>query len=551
MSAHRILVVDDKEENRYLLRVLLEHAGFAVAEAAHGAEALELARREPPVLAISDILMPVMDGFALCREWRRDAALRAIPFTFFTATYTDGRDRDFALSIGADDFIVKPQEPEALVERLRGLMRAAAAAPRRAAPPAAPPAEEVFLRQYNETLVRKLETKMEQLEQDIAARKRAEEDLRRTNLFLDSIIENIPTMLFLKDARALRFVRFNRAGEQLLGVSRTELIGKSDHDLFPKDQADFFIRKDREVLAGRTAVDIPEEPLQTRDKGLRLLHTRKVPVLNAAGEPEYLLGISEDITDLRKAATERERLQSELLHAQKLESVGRLAGGIAHDFNNILGAILGYTELLLDGLAPDHPHHSDLVEIRRSAQRAADLTRQLLVFARKQAIAPKALDLNQTVEGILKMLRRLIGENVEIAWQPGRDPEPVLMDPSQLDQILANLCVNASDAIAGSGRITLETSHARFAAADLVRHPECPPGEYAILVVADTGCGMGPEVLDRIFEPFFTTKELGKGTGLGLATVYGIVRQNKGFIDVASEPGHGSTFRIHLPRRAD
>ena len=549
MNKPRILIVDDKEENRYLLRLLLEGAGLAVAEATHGGEGLTSARATRPDLVISDILMPVMDGFAFCREWKCDPGLRDIPFAFSTATYTDGRDRDFALSIGADDFIVKPQEPEALVERLRGLMRTAA--PRRATPPAAPPAEEVFLRQYNETLVRKLETKMEQLEQDIAARKRAEEDLRRTNLFLDSIIENIPTMLFLKDARTLRFVRFNRAGEELLGVSRTELIGKSDHDLFPKEQADFFIRKDREVLAGRTAVDIPEEPLQTRDKGLRLLHTRKVPVLNAAGEPEYLLGISEDITNLRKAATERERLQSELLHAQKLESVGRLAGGIAHDFNNILGAILGYTELLLDGLAPDHPHHSDLVEIRRSAQRAADLTRQLLVFARKQTIAPKALDLNQTVEGILKMLRRLIGENVEIAWQPGRDPEPVLMDPSQLDQILANLCVNASDAIAGSGRITLETSHARFAAADLVRHPECPPGEYAILVVADTGCGMGPEVLDRIFEPFFTTKELGKGTGLGLATVYGIVRQNKGFIDVASEPGRGSTFRIHLPRRAD
>ena len=261
-------------------------------------------------------------------------------------------------------------------------------------------------------------------------------------------------------------------------------------------------------------------------------------------------GIITDITDRKRAEVEQEKLQAQLLQAQKMESIGRLAGGVAHDFNNMLGVILGHTEMALEQVDPAQPLHFDLQEIRKAAERSTELTRQLLAFARKQTISPRVLDLNQTVEGMLKMLRRLIGEDIHLSWTPGRDLWPVKVDPSQIDQILANLCVNARDAIAGVGKITIETGNTTFDEAYCGDHVGYVPGEYVLLAVSDDGCGMDKETLGKLFEPFFTTKELGKGTGLGLATVYGIVKQNNGFLNVYSEPGQGTTFRIYLPRYA-
>ena len=258
-------------------------------------------------------------------------------------------------------------------------------------------------------------------------------------------------------------------------------------------------------------------------------------------------GAFQDITDQKAAEDERDRLQAQLNQMQKIESVGRLAGGVAHDFNNMLGTILGHAEMALDGLPADAPLHGHLLEIQRAAERSAGLTRQLLAFARKQTVVPKVLDLNETVSSMLQMLRRLIGENVELVWRPGGDLGPVKIDPSQIDQILTNLCVNARDAIAGEGQITIATAAATLDAANAL-HPGQPPGDYVRLSVRDNGCGMDPETLGRLFEPFFTTKEVGQGTGLGLPTVYGIVKQNGGFIDVDSAPGRGSTFEIFLPR---
>jgi two-component system cell cycle sensor histidine kinase/response regulator CckA len=252
----------------------------------------------------------------------------------------------------------------------------------------------------------------------------------------------------------------------------------------------------------------------------------------------------------KAAEEERERLQAQLLQARKMESVGRLAGGVAHDFNNMLGVIIGYTELALARIDPSQQLFADLLEIQKAAEHSADLTRQLLAFARKQPVAPKVLNLNETVEGMLKMLRRLIGEEIDLAWLPGGDLWPVRMDPSQINQIMANLCVNARDAISGVGKVTIETRTATLDDAYCTGHPGAVPGEYVLLAVSDDGPGMDKEIQDRLFEPFFTTKELGKGTGLGLATVYGIVKQNNGFINVYSEPGHGTSFKIYLPRHA-
>jgi two-component system, cell cycle sensor histidine kinase and response regulator CckA len=263
------------------------------------------------------------------------------------------------------------------------------------------------------------------------------------------------------------------------------------------------------------------------------------PLLNARGEVTAAIELIEDIT-------ERIFLETQLLQAQKMEAVGRLAGGIAHDFNNMLNVVIGYTELSLDDVDKSSPIYNNLQEIRKVAGRTSDLTHQLLAFAHKETLNPRVLDLNETVEGILKMLRHMIGEDIDLAWIP-EGVCTVKMDPTQIDQILANLCVNARDAIAGVGNITIKT-HTETLNEDYgTKHPGFIPGDYVLLAVSDNGCGMDKETIGKIFEPFFTTKETGKGTGIGLATVYGIIKQNKGFINVYSEPGHGTTFNIYLP----
>jgi len=258
-----------------------------------------------------------------------------------------------------------------------------------------------------------------------------------------------------------------------------------------------------------------------------------------------------DISERKRGDEERDKLKNQLLHAQKMESVGRLAGGVAHDYNNALSVIIGFTELAMDHVGSNESLKEHLAEVFKAATRATDITRQLLAFARKQAIAPMAIDLNRNIGGMLKMLRRLIGEDIELTWRPGEELWPVKMDPSQLDQILANLCVNARDAIEGTGKVTIETGKITLGEEYCNAHAGFVPGEYVVLIVSDNGGGMEKDVLDHIFEPFFTTKAVDEGTGLGLATVYGIVKQNNGFVNAYSELGRGTTIRVYLQRHSE
>ncbi len=255
-----------------------------------------------------------------------------------------------------------------------------------------------------------------------------------------------------------------------------------------------------------------------------------------------------DLSESKRAEAERKKLEEQLTQAQKMESVGRLAGGVAHDYNNMLSVIIGYTELAMNELTASSPLYGFLREIHKAAARSTKITRQLLAFARKQTIAPKVLDMNEVVESMFKMLRRLIGEDIDIAWLPESRLWPIKIDPSQVEQILANLCINARDAIFGVGKVTIETHKITLDKSYAADHGETFAGDYVLLTVSDDGCGMDKETLSNIFEPFFTTKGVNEGTGLGLATVYGIVKQNNGFINVYSEPGKGTTFRIYLPR---
>ncbi|MGE4559076.1 MAG: PAS domain S-box protein, partial [Desulfobulbus sp.] len=341
----------------------------------------------------------------------------------------------------------------------------------------------------------------------------------------------------------------NDAYAALLGFSAEELKGRSVNEFTPHHWQEFEKEHLRVQLMSSGRTELYEKEYQRRDGVLVPVELRTFLLMDNEGQPEGVSAVVRDITRRRQAQEEREKLRDRLNLAQKLESVGQLAGGVAHDFNNMLGVIIGYAELALRTMDVPQPLGKYLMEIVKAGKRSADVTRQLLAFARKQTIAPKVLDLNETLGGMLKMLRRLIGEDIELLWLPGTDVWPVKMDPSQIDQLLANLCVNARDAIKGVGKITIETGKVSFDEAYCRERSGFVPGDYVVLVVSDNGSGIERDILDKIFEPFFTTKGVGQGTGLGLATVYGIVKQNNGFINVYSEPGRGTTFRIYLPRQ--
>jgi len=383
---------------------------------------------------------------------------------------------------------------------------------------------------------------------DITTRKQAEQALRESEdkfryIFDHSVVAKSITFPSGK-------FQPNDAFCEMLGYTREELAIKTWQDItHPEDVA---------VNQAEIAPILSGEKISTRfikrylhkngdiiwaDMGTSLRRDDR-------GNPMYLITAAVNITEQKQAELEQEKLQKQLIHSQKMESIGRLAGGVAHDFNNMLAVILGHGEMALEKINPDDPIGEDLTEIMTAAKRSAGLTGQLLAFARKQTITPRPLDLNDTLADMLKMLRRLIGEDIDLAWEPGAGLWPVMMDPSQIDQILANLCVNARDAIGGVGKIVIESENKSIDETSGGHPTYFIPGDYVMLAVTDNGLGMDKATLNNLFEPFFTTKGTGEGTGLGLATVYGIVKQNNGFINVYSEPGKGSIFRIYLPRHA-
>ena len=546
-----ILIVDDHEESRYLLETLLKASGHTVKAASNGAEALEALRADRIELIVSDILMPVMDGFQLCRAVRGDQALRHIPFIVYTATFTGPKDEAFALRIGADRFIQKPCEPEAFMVAVGEVMAAARGGGVAEAEPAT---EGEVLKLYSERLVRKLEQKMTEAEREIAARKRMEEERQRLQRRLSQAVEMARLGYWEYDVARDRFI-FDDAFYRIFGTTAGQVGG---YTMSSQEYADRFLHpEDRHVVAEET-----RKALETTDPGYQRIFEHRIfyadgtvghisvrfhVVKDESNKTVKTCGVNQDITKRKQAEEEREKLRVQLLHAQRLESVGRLAGGVAHDFNNLLSVILAYSQMMVAEVEHQNPHRELLEEIYQAAVRARDLTRQLLAFSRKQILEVEQTEANDVVIGFEKLIHRVIGEDISLTLRLSQAPLPIMVDPAQIEQVLMNLAVNARDAMPEGGELRIETSAVELDDAYAAARPGVEPGPYAMIAVSDTGCGMDCETQQLIFEPFFTTKEKERGTGLGLATSYGIVKQHGGNIWVYSEPSHGTTFKIYLP----
>ena len=494
----RILVVNDEPDHLHLMDRLLKGAGYHVLTAGDGCEAFNLARRERPHLIVSDVAMPCMDGIELCRRIRADESLRHTPILLVSAHRRDTASAIEGLRAGADEYLEAPYEPMRFVTQAARLVE----------------------------------------------RAHSEETLRRSEEHYRILFESNPQPMWVFDEETLQFLAVNEAAVHHYGYTREEFLSMMIKDIRPPEYARALV-----------------EDIEKRSRGIDAVglwkHLKKdgtmIDVEITSHEITFdrrpaKLALAYDVTARKEAEEALRKTEEQLRQSQKLEAVGKLAGGIAHDFNNLLTAIIGYNDLALRKLQPDDALRRNLEEIGRASESAANLTRQLLAFSRKQMLQPKVLDLNSIVFDMDRMLRRLIGEDIDLVTLLEPRLGQVKADPGQIEQVIMNLAVNARDAMPKGGKLTIETKNVYLDRAYASTHPSVQPGKYVMLAVSDSGTGMDVETQARIFEPFFTTKEVGRGTGLGLSMIYGIVKQSGGNIWVYSEPGHGTTFKIYLPR---
>jgi two-component system cell cycle sensor histidine kinase/response regulator CckA len=571
-----ILIVEDNADDRRLLRHTLEHHGCTVIEARDGEEGLDLAIRHKPDIIVSDALMPRMDGFQLLRALKSDPHLKSIPFLFYSATYTGDQEVKLALSLGADAFVFKPTEPKELWEKTCAIMKAWEARQGIPAHVNLVESEEEYLREYSRIVATKLENKVRELEEALDLRKQDDDELRRLNAELTrevgerkqaenaikeqeqelaTIFENAPFIMLLLDGeRMVR--RVNGLACSFTGSSTTDMIGRRGGEalrclyaLNSPEGCGFGPHCEKCAVClnvmdtyetGQSHYQVEASlPFRIEGKEQPLTFLLSTTRVNVGNQPMVLLSL-QDISEQKK-------LEALFFQAQKMESIGTFAGGIAHDFNNILTAIIGYGDVTLRKMSGDDPLRRNIEHMLAAADRGAHLTRDLLVFSRKQPSDNKSIDLNEIIRSVEKFLVRVIGEDIACKTELYDKALPVFADAHQLEQVLMNLATNARDAMPKGGVFTLATEQVSFDKSFSTSHGYGKPGIYGVVTATDTGAGMDEETRLRIFEPFFTTKEVGKGTGLGMAVVYGIVNKHDGYIKVYSERGKGTTFRIYLP----
>ncbi len=636
----KILIVDDNQDSRMILRSNLERDGHYVEEAVNGVEALEIAGRSLPEMIISDILMPEMDGFVLCRKVKEDERLYKIPFIFYTATYVDPEDERLAISLGASRFIVKPVEIDEFLNIIKEGFREYEENRL--------PLHERLLKDdsmlsmmYEKSIAHKLDNKVRELnlykqifttatdaiaiispdghyisqnashlallgysdeelrgktpaiqfgekafagilgkltekgeysgeimgrtkdgdnrcielsvfaireekdnvknyiaiEHDMTGRKQAEKALQVSEEKYSKAFRSSPTFITITTLSEGRFIEVNDAFLEKTGYGREEVIGRSSSAIGMWAEP---------AERGRIMSLLKEHKIVNNQEVKFRIKTGEVLTVLWSAEmidiesDQCVLAVAQDVTD-------RKKLEEQLLQSQKMEAVGQLAGGVAHDFNNILTAIISYAYMLKKSTKEDESAMNNVEKILELSDRAANITRGLLTFSRKQYFELVPVNLNDIIRRDEKLLTQFLTEDIRLRTKLADRDLTILADKTQIEQVIVNLATNARDAMPGGGEFVLETGRVEIDEKFIKSHGFGKPGRFAVLCVTDTGTGMNEEVKQKIFEPFFTTKEVGKGSGLGLAIAYGIIKQHNGFINVYSEQGKGTTFRIYLP----
>jgi PAS domain S-box-containing protein len=521
----RVLIVDDERCNRDLLEVMLAADGFQVQAAASGEEALAMVAHQPPDLILLDVMMPGLDGYEVTARIKNEPSTRNIPIIMVTAL-DDRSARMRGLNAGAEDFLSKPVDRAELSVRVRNLLRLKAYSD--------------YYGNYSQVLEGQVASRTAELVEQTTVLEGSSAALResdeRTNFALRAAHMGVWQLDFVNDR-----LTWSETMAPVFGVTSEQAPTNAESFLALVQAEDRQAVQASIAGAARKGTDFEVEfRVVWPDGGTHWISGLARIIRNEQGEPSGLLGVAIDISD-------RKSLEGQFRQAQKMDAVGQLAGGVAHDFNNLLTAILCYSDFVMESFDADDPRRHDLEEVTRAGHRAAGLTKQLLAFSRKQLLQPTALDLNALVSGMHQMMGRLIGEHIDLVPLLAADLGVVRADHGQIEQVLMNLVVNARDAMMAGGRLTIETANVNLDQS-FMRDVQIQPGPYVMLAVSDSGSGMSDATKQRLFEPFFTTKEVGKGTGLGLATVYGIVKQSGGYVWVHSELGKGTTFKVYLPR---
>ena len=528
-----------------MLQTLLQLSGFTVISAKDGTEAIIEIRKSPPDMIITDLLMPNIDGFELCRICKQDKELQKIPIMVYTSTFNDPREEQLVKDLGADSYMVKPIQPDLLLQAIKDLL-AKSANTGDVLKPQVIYDNTGLIKQHNAALLNKLHQKVGELESEISRRDAAEKLLRENQSLLE-----IAARTGLMGGWSVDLATGKTNWSDELAKIHEMPAGYSPD---VSEAIQFYAPEWRERInhvftdCAENGVPYDEElEIISRNGTRKWVRTIGKAICDKDGKITHVQGAFQDISIKKQAEFERKALQQQLIEAQKLDSLGQFAGTIAHDFNNLLAIILGYTDLLLSDIPPEQSTYENIREIKNAGEKAAALTRQLLAFSRRQAIDPKELDLNRSIRDIESMLRRLLSQAISLDLHLGENLGFILADPGQIDQIIMNLAANAHDAMPDGGRLVIETSHTCVGDMFFVNGIRVEPGKYVVLTISDTGCGIDEKIVEHIFEPYFTTKDKGKGTGLGLAIIYGIVTQNKGHISVSSIPGKGTCFTILFP----
>lgn len=565
-SLELLAINDNRDDLTSLKAMVADIISFAtVLTALNGPEGIDLAIAEDPDVILLDIVTPAMDGFEVCRRLKTHTSLRHIPVIFLTALETDRKNRILALEAGAEGFLTKPLDETELTAQIRAMAKIKEAndlkrleKERLAALVAVRTDEleqELTRRRKVEGELRETNKRLQlsqtatlgllgDLRDEIEARKKSEEALRESERRIWSIFRVAPTGIGVISSRVL--LEVNGRVCEMTGYAREELIGKSAEILYASREDFDWVgaEKYRQIAAKGTGA--VETRWKKKDGTILDIILSSTPIdLNDLSKGVIFTAL--DITERKRAEDEREKLQAQLIQSQKMEAVGQLAGGVAHDFNNILTAIIGFGHLLIMKSERNDPRRHYAEEIVASCEKAAAITRRLLAFCRQDISEKTRLNLNDLIGSSRKMLSRLIGEDVETRFTPCEEELIMVADPVQIEQVLMNLATNARDAMPEGGLFSIETSFLRLDEEFVAMHGFGTPGDYAVIVISDTGVGMDPDTRQRIFEPFFTTKEVGRGTGLGLSVVYGILQRHDGHVRVYSDQGMGTTFQLYLP----